>query len=300
MTSASLAVAANGCTLTGTSYGPVDGRPVLYLAGAATGREMSFGEDLLDARGVRLITMDRPGMGGSTPDPDRTVASTADDYRTFLAGVLGEESLPVPVVANSQGGLFGLAAAERGWASVLVLVSAADEVAHPAVRALLPASARMLPDLVAQHPMRARELLGSFTADSLRAMILDGSDPSDRAVYSEPDFARRFTAALEQGFANEGAGYVVDTMAAMAAWPIDLSRISCPVTVLYGALDGTHSPDQGVTLASRIPGARRTLIPDAGGALLWTHPDVVLDATQPSTSAPDARDARAENTFPLR
>lgn len=271
-------VTRSGRALTGMSHGPADGHPVLFIAGAGTGRAMSFGEDLLGARGVRLITMDRPGMGGSDPDPARTAASTATDYRTFLAGVLEDENVTASVVANSQGSLFGLAAAEQGWPSRLVLVSPADEVAHPAVHSLLPDAARVLPDLVARDPAQARALLGSFTPDGLRSMIVDGSDPADRAVYCEPAFAHRFAAALEQGFANGRAGYVVDTMAAMAPWPVDLSRITCPVVVWFGAQDRVHSPDQGAVLTSRIPGARRTVIPDAGGALLWTHAHLVLDA----------------------
>lgn len=274
-------VTPGGRALTGTSYGPADGRPVLFIAGAGIGRAMAFGEDLLDARGVRLIAMDRPGMGGSDLDPERTVASTAADYRVFVAGILDDDNATVPVVANSQGGLFGLAAADQGWVSTLVLVSPADEVAHPSVRALLPESAGALPDLVTEDPVQARALLGSFTAEGLQSMILDGSDPADRAVYAEPAFVRRFAAALAQGFANGGEGYVVDTMAAMASWPIDLSRVAGAVIVLFGDRDHVHSPDHGAVLASRLPGARRTVIPDAGGALLWTHADLILDAALP-------------------
>lgn len=238
---------------------------------------MTFGDDLLAARSVRLITMDRPGMGGSDPDPARTVASTAADYRTFLSGVLGGDHAAVPVVANSQGALFGLALAAHGWPSTLVLVSPADEVAHPDVRALLPQAARTLPDLVAGDPGRARAVLHSFTAEGMRTMILDSSIPADRAVYTEPAFARRWATALDQGFAHNGAGYVVDTMAAMAPWPLDLARIACPTVVLYGAEDAGHSPDLCVLLASRILGSRRIVVPGAGGALLWTHADRVLD-----------------------
>lgn len=275
------AVSSDGRALTGTSYGPPDGRPVLFIAGAGTGRAMAFGEDLLDARGVRLIAMDRPGMGGSDPDPQRSVASTAADYRAFVARILDDDSATVPVVANSQGGLFGLAAADQGWTSTLVLVSPADEVAHPSVHALLSEPARALPDLVAEDPVQARALIGSFTAEGLRSMILDGSDPADRAVYSEPAFARRFAAALAQGFASGGEGYVVDTMAAMAPWPLDLARIDAAVVVLFGGRDDVHSPDHGAILASRLPRARRCVLPDAGGALLWTHADLVLDAALP-------------------
>lgn len=254
---------------------------MLYIAGAGTGRRMTFGEDLLETHGVRLITMDRPGMGGSTVATARTVASTAHDYRTFLSQVLNDERVTVPVVANSQGGMFGLAAAIEGWVDTLVLASPADEVAHPAVRALLPEAARKLPDLVAEDPAQVRAILHSFTAEGLRDMILDSSAPADREFYSEPVFAQRFAEALEQGFANQGEGYVVDTVAAMEPWPLDLRRITCPVFVLYGAEDFSHSPDQGALLAGRIPGAERRVVPDAGGALLWTHADHILDLVTP-------------------
>lgn len=270
--------APDGRTLTGAVHGPADGRPVLFVAGAGTGRAMSFGDDLLAERGVRLIAMDRPGMGGSDPDPARTAASTAADYRTVVGAVPGVHGAALPVVANSQGALYGLALAAQGGASSLVLVSPADEVAHPEVRALLPEPARVLPDLVAAEPARARELLAGFDAQRLRAMILDGADAEDHAVYTAPAFAHRFEEALAQGFARDGAGYVLDTMAAMSRWPVDLSHMTTPVTVLFGERDRIHSPDLGAMLTARIPGARRRIVPGAGGALLWTRAELVLEA----------------------
>jgi pimeloyl-ACP methyl ester carboxylesterase len=53
-----------------------------------------------------------------------------------------------------------------------------------------------------------------------------------------------------------------------------------PVHLWYGAHDTStvHSPDHGAELAPRIPGARRHLIPEAGGALLWTHAEAILAA----------------------
>jgi hypothetical protein len=39
-----------------------------------------------------------------------------------------------------------------------------------------------------------------------------------------------------------------------------------------------HSPDLGASLARRIPGAARTIVEDAGGALLWTHGAATLEA----------------------
>src|SRR5690625_777359 len=104
----------SGRSLTGLVHGPVDGTPILFIAGAGTGKSMVFGEDLLKICGIRLITMDRPGMGGSDPDLTRTPASTADDYRAFAAAVLGVTNPNLPIVANSQVAVFGLAAAAQG------------------------------------------------------------------------------------------------------------------------------------------------------------------------------------------
>ncbi|WP_423494163.1 alpha/beta hydrolase [Microbacterium esteraromaticum] len=275
----------SGRLLTGLVHGPENGTPVLFIAGAGTGKSMAFGDGLLDTCGIRLLTMDRPGMGDSTADPARTPTSTAEDYRVFVAAVLGTPDAEVPVIANSQGALFGLAAAAQGWAQTLVLASPADEVANPTVRGLLPEAARALPELAQRAPDAARDLLSSFTPDAMRTMVLSGSDPQDRAFYTAPGFDARYRTALAEGFGDDGSGYVADTMMASTPWPVDLASITIPVTVLFGARDQVHSPDHGSFLTDRLPRARRTVIPEAGGALLWTHADVVFDAALQQSNA---------------
>jgi pimeloyl-ACP methyl ester carboxylesterase len=264
-----------GRVLAGRSFGPVTGDPVLFIAGAATGKSMHFGDDLLESAHVRLITMDRPGMGASNPHPHRTLASTVDDYRDFVEGVTGEST--IPVVANSQGSVFGLGAAVAGWASRLVLVSPADEVAHPAIRSMLPTESAQLARLAAKEPDEAAQVFRSFTPGSMEQMVLAGSGKEDRACYSGHAFLSLYRQALAEGFANGGVGYVCDSLIAMRSWELSLERIRIPVSVLFGNKDRSHSPDQGRTLTHRIPGACRRVIPGIGGALLWTHPQTVLD-----------------------
>jgi len=268
---------ADGRALTGKSFGPVDGNPVLFVAGAGTGKSMRFGEQMLDRAHVRLLTMDRPGMGGSDVHPERTLASTAADYRAFVTGVLGA-GVTLPVVANSQGSVFGLAAAAAGWVSRLVLVSPADEVAHPDVQAQVPEDAARLAQLAADDPDEAARILGAFTADAMAEMVLSSSDEADRRFYTSETFLPLYRRSLAEGFANDGAGYVRDTLIAMQPWPLRLGDVRCPVTILFGARDRSHSPDHGRTLADRIPDAVRQIVPDAGGALLWTHSEKVLAA----------------------
>lgn len=265
----------SGRFLSGTTRGPLNGRPVLFVAGAATGKTMGFGDDRLHERGIRLLTMDRPGMGSSTPDPKRTVFSTSDDYHAFVTAAVGDDR-PVAVVANSQGSVFAMAMAQAGFASSLTLVSPADEVAHPDVHALLPPQTAALVDMIRDAPQEARKVFEAFTVDAMESMVVSTAGPGDRAFYTGEPFRTVYRTALKEGFANDGTGYVHDTLMAMSSWPVSLSRLRCPVRILFGEDDRTHSPDHGATLAKRMPSAEHKVVDGAGGALLWTHADLVL------------------------
>ncbi|MGO3357576.1 MAG: alpha/beta fold hydrolase [Bifidobacterium crudilactis] len=267
-----------GRTLSGRSFGPADGTPILFIAGAATGKSMSFGDEFLDAFNIRLLTMDRPGMGDSIGYEDRTLNSTSNDYRVFVEQALGLRGASIPVIANSQGGVFGLSAALHGWVSRLVLASPADEVSNPTIHAMLPHEATQLADIACSDPEQAANMLASFTAQDMETMVINGSHPSDKAFYQQPVFLSLYRKALEEGFAQDGKGYVADTMIAMRPWNLKLTDIHVPTTILYGAHDQSHSPDKTATLASRIPTAKRVVIDNAGGALLWTHSKQVLRA----------------------
>ena len=67
-----------------------------------------------------------------------------------------------------------------------------------------------------------------------------------------------------------------EVVLAMGRWPFDLGKIDVPVDIWYGEQDRSHSPDNGETLAGRIPGARRHLVPGIGGAVLWTEAERIL------------------------
>jgi pimeloyl-ACP methyl ester carboxylesterase len=264
----------DGRTLAFRGYGHEGGVPVLFVPGAASGSLMRFGEELLDGRGLQLLSVDRPGLGGSDADRDKSLVSVGDDLRRLTATLGG----PVPVVANSQGAPFALAAALAGAVSRLVLVSPVDEVAHPPTTALLPEPVRELVAAVAASPDEAVARFAEFSAESLFDFVLGDHPSSDTAVFGDPDFRALFRAALDEGFRRGPDGYARDTVLAMLPWRLDLDAIDVPVTVLFGADDASHSPDLGAILAARIPTAERIVVPGVGGSLLWARPEPVLDA----------------------
>ncbi|MFV2175765.1 alpha/beta fold hydrolase [Actinomadura sp. LOL_016] len=263
----------DGRSLGWAEWGPPDGVPVLLSPGAATSRRLGFGADAVDALGIRLVSIDRPGLGVSTPAPGRTFAGFADDVRGLAA--LRGLGRP-PMVGNSQGAPFALACAAAGVVSGLAVVSGADEVAAPRFAAALPADLRGLVDDAVSDPARAEARLATLGADAMWSMVMGGSPDCDLAVYQEPGFAAAYRRALEEGFAQGSGGYARDTVLAMGRWPFDLAEITVPVDVWYGERDTGHSPDNGAFLATRIPGAHRHVVPGIGGALLWTHAEPIL------------------------
>jgi len=259
-----------------SEWGPTSGAPVLFSPGAATSGSLGFATSALERLGVRLIAVDRPGLGGSDASPDRTLLDGAADVRALAAAL----SLERPaIVGFSQGAPLALACAAAGAVSAVAVVSGTDELAAPALRGTLPPELLRRVELADADPPAAEALFRGMTPAALLGMI-DASPEVDLAVYREPAFAAAFAAALDEGFVRGPDGCARDALLAMQRWPFDPAEIRAPVHLWYGRLDGSpfHSPDLGASLARRIPGAARTVIEGAGGAILWTHGAEILAA----------------------
>lgn len=265
----------DGRLLGWSEWGPISGTPVLLCPGAATSRWLGFGAGVLEGLKVRLLSVDRPGLGASTPAPGRGLNDWATDIQGFAAA---RELEGLSVVGYSQGAPFALACAARGVVAKAAIVAGTDELAHPALRERLQPEVAKLVELTATEPDRAEAFFAGMSAQMMCDMVLGMSSEADRAVFSAPLFAEAYRRALEEGFAQGSAGYARDTVLTMSRWPFDPGAIRVPVELWYGALDTSpvHSPDYGETLARRIPSARHRVLPQAGSALLWTQSEDIL------------------------
>ena len=164
---------ADGRRLAWAEWGSPRGTPVVLCPGAAISRHLGISARAVAALGVRLISVDRPGLGASTPAPGRTLADFAADVGELveLRG-LGRPAL----IGNSQGAPFALACAAAGIARALVLVSASDEVAAPEFRNALPPHLRDLLDLVATDTDGATAVRSPATVlAAARGTTVDGT-----------------------------------------------------------------------------------------------------------------------------
>ena len=118
---------ADGRMLAVEDAGDHDGRPVMVHVGTPGGRRLFGPRTLADAerRQLRLISYDRPGYGGSTPQPGRSMADCASDVRV-ICEALGIDSLAM--WGASGGGPHVLACA----ALLPDLVPAVASLASPA------------------------------------------------------------------------------------------------------------------------------------------------------------------------
>lgn len=266
----------DGRVLTFDDVGATDGVPVVYQPGWMFGRLGRHPDDMLAAQaGLRLVSVDRPGYGGSTPQAVRTMRGSAEDTAQ-LADHLGIDRFAV--LGWSGGGMHALAAArylgERVTHVVTVATPApfdqpgATKSAH--WLAVLPYRLRHVP------PLRGAwfALLAGQAKDP--SAYVDGVmrffGPEDRAVFADPAFRPQ----LEQSYAEvwaQGPTGVDSDHAIISQLDFRLSDVDQHVDVYQGRADTFVRPDSAAQLASLLPDAEVHLIP--GGHLCvftqWTE-----------------------------
>ena len=267
----------DGRTLAWFEWGPVNGLPVVFCTGAAMSGWLGFGANALPALGMKLMAIDRPGLGASDPQPGKTLASWVDDVGQFIAAN-GLQN--VTAVGFSQGAPFALALAGHHLVRAVAIVSGTDQLAHPPLTSLLhPEVARMIQAVQQDAAAFERHVAQMATPEWLWGLILQMSGERDRALYlGHAAFREAYRRCLREGFSQGAQGYARDLVNALGPWPIEPERITLPVDLWYGRADASpvHSPDFGATLALRLPDASRTVDPAEGGSILWARARDIL------------------------
>jgi pimeloyl-ACP methyl ester carboxylesterase len=207
--------------------------------------------------GLRWVSYDRPGYGGSSPRPDRDIASAAGDVAA-VADALGLERFAV--LGHSGGGPHALACRALLPDRVLAVVS----VSAPA-----PSDARGLDWFAGWSPSGVAEQRAAQGGRAALEAYLPTAE-FDPATFTPGDYA-----ALEGGWswfgdvvgqALEGGseGMTEDLLAGARDCGFVLAGSSMPTLLLHGAADRMVPAAHGEWLAAHCPGAELRLIADAG------------------------------------
>jgi pimeloyl-ACP methyl ester carboxylesterase len=269
-------LAADGRTLRMEEGGDPDGKPVLIHHGTP-GAGLLYPPDEADARerGIRLISYDRPGYGGSTPHAGRSVADCTADVRA-IARALDIDRLAVWGI--SGGGPHALACAALLPDLVVAVGSLASLAPYggPGLDYFGGMGEENAADIklyfenepAARLKCQAdRERLLSLTAEDMKNAFPSLLSAVDAAA-TTAGRAEYIYACNQLGLAAGDEGWWDDSVAHMRPWGFDLAAITVPVQLWHGGHDQFVPFQHGEWLASKIPGVDAHLTDEDGHVTL--------------------------------
>jgi pimeloyl-ACP methyl ester carboxylesterase len=207
--------------------------------------------------GIRWVSHDRPGYGGSTPLPGRDIASVAADV-SAIADALGIDRFAV--LGHSGGGAHALACAALLPDRVMAAVS---------VSGLAPYGAEGLDWFNGMYPGGEAELRAATEGRDALAATLEAGE-FDPEMFTPADHEALagawswFGSVVNPALAGGPGGMIDDDLAAVAPWGFDPAAIAAPVLLVHGDADRMVPATHAAWLAGRIDGADLWLRPDAG------------------------------------
>src|SRR5215210_5687584 len=209
-----------------------------------------------DRLGIRWVSYDRPGYGGSAPRPDRDVASAAGDALA-VADVLGIDRFAI--MGHSGGGSHALACAALLRERVLGAV---------VVSGMAPFGAEGLEWFEGFGPGGAAQLRAAAAGRAALEKHLAESD--EEAGFTPEDEAALagewswFIDVVRPALAGGMEGFIEDDLAGVGAWGFDPGDVAAPALFVHGGRDRIVPSSHGEWLARRCPSAELWLRPDDG------------------------------------
>jgi pimeloyl-ACP methyl ester carboxylesterase len=270
----------DGRTLRYCLYGPEDGCPVIDHQGTPGTRLWSPQLASVVARSTaRVLVYDRPGYGGSTRQPGRSIADVAADV-AVLADARGWDRFGV--VGVSGGGPHALACG----ALLPARVTRCAAVVSPAPydRAGLAQDSWF----AGMSPGNVAEFTAALQGEPVYRPLVErlGREAVDRAEQGEPavpsgydlpesdlaEMRRRLTEPASGRLERVRAawlgtdGWIDDALALVQPWGFDVAHMRVPVTVWYGPDDVLCPHGHAEWLIAHVPGAQARELP--GGHVL--------------------------------
>jgi pimeloyl-ACP methyl ester carboxylesterase len=250
-------------------FGDPQGRAVFWLHGTPGARRQIPTEARVYAKqhGIRLIGLDRPGTGSSSPHLYKNIAASADDLRT-LADILGIDKMAV--IGLSGGGPYALASAAAMPDRVVaagILGGVAPFLGDEGITSgLMNLGKRAAPLLrLGGDPLRigASLMVRAIRPFANTALFLYAaiSPEGDRRLLTRPEFGAMFLDDLLNGSRKQLAAPFNDVVLFTRDWGFRLDEVKIPVRWWHGDSDHIVPFAHGQHAVALLPDAELIVLP---------------------------------------
>lgn len=220
--------------------------------------------------GLRWLGYDRPGYGGSTPVPDRDIASAAGDVAAVADALdIGDFA----VVGHSGGGPHALACAALLGERVLAVVSASGPAPYDAVG--LDYFADMAEGGVASLRAAAEGRVAREAQEASGEELDPGFIEADGEAF-QGDWGW-FMEVVGPAMAAGPAAAIDDDLALVRPWGFEVTDVRVPTLFLHGGGDRMIPSTHAAWLAGAIPGAELRVLPGEGHVSVLRQAPSALD-----------------------
>lgn len=268
-------------------FGKANGYPILYCHGSQSSRlEMHYDTSFANKQGLRIITIDRPGHGLSSFNPNGSIRSFAQDVKE-LCHQLKIKSCSI--VGMSAGAPFalGIAYSLPQLISKVAIVSGfapynneSKKYVSKEVRTMLNL-AKSFPFLLRIMLKIQAKQLAKKPDKALKGFLKIMSAPDQEVLKNnqvmqviENMFAEAFRNG-SQGVAHEISNILV------REWNFDLNEIKNPVYFYQGEKDNNVPLQWATLMSSKIEKAELTTYPAEGHLIIFNHAEEIFSSLKP-------------------
>jgi len=275
----------DGRVLACLELGDPHGSPVIYCHGYPGSRlEARLAAGAAGRLRLRLLAPDRPGAGGSTFRPGRSLGAWAADAAELADHFRLER---FSIIGVSGGGPYALACAASIPArlNAVALVSALAPVAGRRAREDMIPSNRLMLALAMRCPPLARGMVHLLARlirrypDFYFVRMMRGIPEVDRRVLEDPAYHALLLESMVEAVRQGGYGPARELTLFARRWDFSLDQVRIPVRIWQGLSDNIVPAAMARDLAAALPGSECHYLSGEGhfSLIYRRHEDILAD-----------------------
>jgi len=263
----------NGAVIAFEEYGNASGQPVIFCHGWPSSRSMArLTDESARDLGVRIISPDRPGISGSSLQPDRKLTNWPRLVER-IADHLAIRDFRMLAISGGAPYAYATAAAMPERVRAIAIVGGAPPIAEVSdTKALLPLYRWMLalyrtrPRLLRRLFYLARPVLSLRPPVRLRPLVLKMLllRPCDTESLRDAAAFEAIFESQRRAWRASAEGVMADAQIYAEPWGFALEDVRVPVRLWHGKQDRAFSVHLAEELATRLPDCKTRFVDGAG------------------------------------